>query len=171
MSDEPDKPDWKQSTRRHLVYWSIGALILVAICVVAVVAGLRSRRTEPRAIFTIRKMVPAASGNTFYIEHDVELVGDNLTAGIAKQSGSSVVECVRYVKEAGSAGLLGFRFVPVTSYKASGMAALGLGDCPQSEMIETPLRIELKPGQRYVVETCRDKSGAKLELYLHCDDL
>src|ERR1700722_18132802 len=158
-----------QLSRRHLVYWSIAALILVVLGALAVVAGLRSRRTEPRAIFTIRKIVPAASGNTFYIEHDLELVGDNLTAGMAKQSGSSVVECVRHFKGAGSAVLLGFRFIPETRSKTSGMLALGLGDCPQSEMITTPLRIELKPGERYVIATCRDKSGAKVELYVHCD--
>jgi len=157
--------------RRHLVYWSIAALILVALGAVAAVFGLRIQaRTEHRAIFTIRKIVPAASG-TIYMEHDVELVGDNLTAGIAKQSGSSVVECVRHVKGQGSAELLGFKFIQISDYKSSGNGSYELGDCPQSEMITTPLRIELKPGERYVVATCRDKSGAKVELYVYCNDI
>jgi hypothetical protein len=173
MTDKPDGSGLNRlpPPRRHLVYWSIGALVLVALGTFAVVAGLRIRaRTEHRAIFTIRKIVLAASG-MIYMEHDMELVGDNLTAGIAKQSGSSVVECVRHVKGSGSAGLLGFRFLPISDYKTSGTWAYGLGDCPHPEMITTPLRIELKPGERYVVLTCRDKPGAKVELYVHCDDL
>jgi hypothetical protein len=157
-----------QLSRRHLVVWSIAALILVVICALAVVIGQRIRaRTERRmAIFTIRKIVTAASG-TIYMEHDLELVGDNLTAGIAKQTGLSVFEYESHVKGSGVGELFGF--LPMFDDKASGEGSYELGDCPQSTMIKTPLRIELKPGERSVLATCRDKSGAKVELYVYCD--
>jgi hypothetical protein len=157
MTDKPDGSGLNRlpPPRRHLVYWSIGALVLVALGTFAVVVGLRIRaRTEHRAIFTIHKIVLAPSG-TIYMEHDLELVGDNLTAGMAKQSGSSVVECVKHFKGSGSAVLLGFRFIPVSDYKTSGAWSYGLGDCSQFQTITTPLRIELKPGERYVIATNR----------------
>jgi hypothetical protein len=169
-----DKPvNCLQPPRRHLVYWFIGALILVLLGAIAVVLGLRMRASNQQrmAIFTIHKIVPAASG-TIYMEHDVELVGDNLTAGIAIQRGSSVVECLRHAKGPGSEGLLGIGFmVPGVDHMPSGKGSFMLGDCPRPEIITTPLRIELKPGQRHAVATCRDKSGAKVELYVHCDDM
>ncbi len=40
-----------------------------------------------------------------------------------------------------------------------------------SRTTHAPVRVELKPGESYVLATCRDKTGVVAELYLFCERL
>jgi len=77
-------------SKRQVVIWSTIALVLIVIGTVAVVVGSRmGARNRPRAIFTIHEVVPASDG-TIALKYDVELIGDNVSAGLAHKTGSRI---------------------------------------------------------------------------------
>jgi hypothetical protein len=159
------------SSRRRLVGWLVIALVAIVVGTAGFVKGLRIRaRTEDRlTVFTIHEMIPGADG-TIRMKWENAVVGDNLKAGMARKIG--LQEFVYYETVKGSSGIrewLGF--APMIGDDSPGLAegSYEIGDCPASQMIKTPLRIELKPGERFVLATCRNKSGAQVELYVYCD--
>jgi hypothetical protein len=158
-------------SKREQVVWSLIAVVAIVVGTAGVVKGLRIRaRTADRlTVFTILEMTPGPDG-TIRVKWENAVVGDNLKSGLARKIGSEVFVYYETVK--GSSGIrewLGF--APMIGDDSAGLGEMccELGDCPASQMIKTPLRIELKPGERVVLATCRNKSGAKVELYVYCD--
>jgi len=160
------------SSRRRLILWLLGALIAIGIGTAAVVVGSRIRaKAEHRlAIFTIHEIVPRSDG-TIHLKYDLEVLGDNVRAGLAKTDTSSVyVYMEAWFGDQALWEALGLPS-PMGRKSEGGEGSFGLGDRSPSPTIQAPLRIELKPGEKFVLATCRDKKDAIVELYLFCDRL
>jgi hypothetical protein len=158
--------------RRYLIALLLVALVAIGIGTAAVVVGSRIRaKAEHRmAIFTIHEIVPI-SGQTLHLKYDVEVLGDNVKAGLAKRDGSA-----SFVYMEADCGDLAFLEVlglpaPVGRKASDGEGSFTIGDCSPSLTTHAPVRVELKPGESYVLATCRDKTGAVAELYLFCERL
>jgi hypothetical protein len=99
------------------------------------------------------------------------VLGDNVKAGLAKRDGSA-----SFVYMEADCGDLAFLEVlglpaPVGRKASDGEGSFTIGDCSPSLTTHAPVRVELMPGESYVLATCRDKTGAVAELYLFCERL
>jgi len=121
------------------------------------------------AIYTVHEIVPRPDG-TVFLNYDFELLGDNVKTGIAKKTGTSVrVYMEGWMGDSALWETLGFP-APMGRKSTGAYGSHSLGDCPTSETIKAPRTIELRPGERFVLAKCLDKTGLPTELYLFCDD-
>jgi hypothetical protein len=156
-----------QFSRRQLAAVTIATLVMIAIGVLASVVGSRIRaKAEHRlAIFTIHKIVPGTLG-TILLSCDKELFGDNVRCGIATKTATSVIV---YFERSHGRNALWETLGSDRESKWEGSGSYELGDCPLSQIVKAPQRVELKPGEHFVVATCRDTTGATVELYFFCE--
>jgi hypothetical protein len=155
-------------SKRHVVVWSAVALVLIVIGTVAIVVGSRlGAQNRARAIFTIHEALPGSDG-AITLKYDIEVIG-SLSAGLAHKTGTRV-STVTYFHHLnfGIGQIFGFRSGSTNTWNGR-ENSFRLGDCPASQRIKTPLTIELKPDEQFVLATCRDATGATVELFVYCD--
>ena len=139
-------------------------LVAMALLAVSVWLLFRVYQREAVAIVTIHSLVPGEHG-AVRMQYETELRGSRLTLHLARRSGGS--EFVYGTDTSGGVieEMLGWGVRPMGLDDGS----YELGECPQSDMVVTPLQIELKRGETFVVAKCMNKEGQLTEFIFSCE--
>jgi hypothetical protein len=152
-------------TRRQAIIWSAVILVMIGVGATAILVGARiGAQKQHRAIFTIHEITPGPHGTTT-LKYDLEVFGNNVVAGVAEKTGSKASLLCAFTS-ANLAEMLGF---PAGRKWIGNETSCAIGDCRAPPTIKAPLTIELKPDEQFVLATCRDATGATVELFVYCD--
>ncbi|MBT6155039.1 MAG: hypothetical protein HOH82_10175 [Planctomycetaceae bacterium] len=145
-------------------------VIAVIATVILLMAAFVAWRIWARAqnavmvIFTVQKILASENG-TVQMQYHVTMKGSPSVFRLGKRSANSLFVYDESVNATSIADLIfGSPFGP----DSEGKGYHELGKCDQLELRDAPQRIDLEPGESYILATCTEANGERVELFVSC---
>lgn len=121
--------------------------------------------TPGKAIVTIHSISQGEHGG-LRIEQEYEVIGPNMALRMGRKIDN---EIFIYNEDTTGSVLEGIFNRYALKNSGTSQGSIEMGECPPDQMLKTPIRIELKRGDRIVIATCIFKDGRKSELFFSCN--